>query len=84
MKGRICLLLVVSIIFILFMFFNLFNTSAKSSISIEIYQEHISKTRSPQNLREPIIFSKSKYLNQSRKVKIFEFLFLFCTIILQF
>jgi capsular polysaccharide biosynthesis protein len=84
-KGRICLLLVVSIIFILFMFFDLFHTLEKSSISIEIYHEHISKSRSAQNPREPIIFSKSKYLNQIRKVKIFPLSHcLLYTVVLQF
>jgi hypothetical protein len=70
MNGRIFLLLVVLITF-LFMFLHLFNTPSKSSISIEIYQQYISKTRRPQKPKEPIIFSKFGYLNQSRKVKLF-------------
>ncbi len=87
MKGRIVLLLVVSTTFLLFMFWDLFTTPEKSSISIEIYQEKISITRSHRKEREPIIFSKSKYLNQNRTVKIFSHchcLLYYCITVLAF
>jgi len=87
MKGRIILLLAVSTTFLLFMFWDLFNNPARSSISIEIYREEINITRSPRKEREPIIFSKSKYLNQTRTVKIFShshYLFYYCITILAF
>ncbi len=76
MNGHMFLLPILSISVLLFLFFYSFNTNPNTSIFINVPQEDVIKSNSIQtNLsgisknREPIIFSKSAYLNQTRKVK---------------
>ncbi len=85
-SRHIFLLPILSISFLLFVFFYLFNIPSNPSIFIDLHQQDTIK----QNLiatnfseirktREPIIFSKSVYLNQTRKVKFSSFDFFFNT-----
>jgi hypothetical protein len=86
MSRHIFLLPILSISFLLFVFFYFFNTPSNLSIFIDLLQQDVIK----QNLiktnlseirktGEPIIFSKSVYLNQTRKVKFSSFDFFFNT-----
>lgn len=68
MNQGIVLLLSSSILSLLLMLFYLWDTSTTSSISIGIVQYHISETKPSRTDSNYIIFSKSKYLNQTRKV----------------
>ena len=58
------------------MFFYTFVDSSKGLIPIENYQKNIGQNQTVRTTRAPVIFSKAKYYNQTRKVMFFSFLFL--------
>jgi hypothetical protein len=70
MQRQMFLLLVLSITFLLFLFFYLFDTP-QTPIIIDIMKPNLTESKLVQKDTEPIIFSKSEYLNQTRKVKLF-------------
>jgi hypothetical protein len=78
------LLFILSITSLFLMYFDPFDISSQSSISIKIYQQHIKYFGFDRTDIEPIIFSKSEYFNQTRKVKLFSLshCFFFYTIVL--
>jgi hypothetical protein len=74
MRRQMFLLSVLSITFLLFLFFYLFGTSPKQPINFyppDIIRPNLTESKLVQNDTEPIIFSKSEYLNRTRKVKLF-------------
>jgi len=70
MQRQMFLLLVLSITFLLFLFFYLFDTS-QTPVIIDVMKPNLIESKLVQNNTEPIIFSKSEYLNKTRKVKLF-------------
>ncbi len=71
-RRRICLVSFLSIMLFLISFFSSFDNSSKITVSFDIYQQQLSnKTKINRKIREPIIFSKSKYFNQTHNVRLF-------------
>jgi len=71
MHRQMFILSFLSVSLLLFVFFNSFQLSPKALVYIKNDQEQTNKSRIIQNGREPLIFSKYKYLNQTRQVKLF-------------
>ncbi len=75
-NRHMLLLSTFSISFLLLIFFYSFDTSSKTSTAVDSRQQNIMKqistnSKLAQNGKEPIIFSKSQYLNKTPKVKLF-------------
>ncbi len=72
-------LFVLSILFIIILFIYSFGIPSKPSLSIDFHQQDKINTKFNE---ESYTFSRLEYYNQTRKVKIFEFIFSFINLFL--
>jgi hypothetical protein len=87
MHKQIFLLSILCNVTLILLLFYSFGTSSKPSISIDFHQKdrpkkYFPKARLPLNKDKSYIFSRLAYYNQTRKVKLTEFLFSHYSIII--